>query len=310
MDEKRTVRTKKRPNAPERGRHHWWPNSLSANWAREDGRVSQLLASGHVADAKPYGFGFEENSHLAKLSTEYSIWDESIEHMFDQSDGRFPFLIPTLLGLDTPPLNGDETIGDRLTAHNSSDQLLSDLATCLASLIVRSPSFRHRVRIGTESLQRRFAAKPNVSTGLVALKIKHSQEIFERQLNEKWKFIILMSDHTEFAFGDGFFHNFDEPERPPRNPKFLIPLLPTVAVIYDSRERMSGHSRIFTARMRSDEVDMINEVTSIYSRNFLYYRLIGPRTGSQLLKGVFQQVPNHEDPLIEAIAEAARQSSS
>src|SRR4051794_39667206 len=96
-------------------KHHWWPGSLSKPWAREDGRVTQVMWNAEKVDGAPYGFGFSKNTHHLKLG-ENNPWNASFEGDFQNADNEFPNLVDWLLRLEVKRTKSTLLI-DRLLAQ-------------------------------------------------------------------------------------------------------------------------------------------------------------------------------------------------
>jgi hypothetical protein len=109
------------------------------------------------------------------------------------------------------------------------------LAECLASLIIRSPNFRNRVRGTVDYFRERMGIKTPADSNLVGMNVRDGQRMLSKSFARRGKFVVMRATEGEFIFGDGFFHTISSAVDEPLTPKCVIPLTPELAVfIYDA----------------------------------------------------------------------------
>jgi hypothetical protein len=290
--------------------HHWWPRSLSGLWAAEDGCVTQLAWDGTAARAPPANFGAITNAHHIKLS-EINPWNTSFEEAFCAVDNEFDALAEWLLGLEVTHASPNATLQARLLPQTLTAERRMQLARCLASLIVRSPGFRNRVKVTVEYYQRRFGVeKPSVDKPLIAANIMHCYEEFTRAISHGGRFIVLVSTDQEFVFGDGFLQNFPPRADPPLNPKCAIPLLPSVTVLFARSPEYRSQSELMTLLLNSAETNRLNEIVQVYSRDHIFFRIDSPDITEAFARREFLHFEYHNDEWIENVIAAAESFNS
>jgi hypothetical protein len=281
--------------------HHWWPRSLSGLWADADGCVTQLSWDGHKTRSKPSNFGAIKNAHHMKFG-ESNPWNTTFEHIFSDADNQFADLAEWLLGLDAGDAAETTRITERLVGHSLSELRRSQLATTLASLIVRSPRSRNNIKLTVEHYRKAFDMTDYAADKtLIAGNMVHCQPVFARSLRSGGKFLVLSSVDREFIFGDGFLHNFPPQADPPFSPRCIIPLLPTVTVLFARPASYWQHNELVTLRLTSDEVELFNTIVQVYSRDAVFYRSQEPRRTSSFRAREFLELEYHQHPWIEQL---------
>lgn len=266
---------------PKNERHHWWPRTLSRHWAGPNGLAHSLSCEGKLVASKPEQFGAIRNDNNIYLGDEPSLWDESFEHTFGPPDGLITPLIEWLKTIGSPIAPSSSPFSKRITPLTVDDAQFSSLTKVLASLIARSPSFRHRVDSGTRALRTRIGLSPdNGGRGLLGLNVRDAQDKLTAAMT-RGKFAVLLSGDREFIFGDGFLHNVHSVANSPRGVRCLVPLTPQIAVFYTDPGNYRSYPRAFAMNLTTDEIDFVNRAVQVYSKRFLFYR---------------SQPPNIEEP--------------
>lgn len=278
-----------------RENHHWWPQGLLHWWTEADGLVSRLTPTDELLRSTPKQICSERAANLIEFSNLPSPWDSTIETQFNDVDSSIPHLVAALS-------NAEPSAG--WSPYTGGSGALTGLAALCVSLIVRSPAFRARVRARTEALQRGMGfAKVDVGKALVVTAISGAQKDFSRDLAGAGKFGLLFSDGREFIFGDGFFNNFTLANEVPRSPRFVIPLTPSLAVLYTRPRGYRPSPRISMRMATSAEVEQINDLTQIYSGNYVLFRSDRPALTDAFRKGEFLTMRDDRDAWLDGVLE-------
>lgn len=285
--------------------HHWWPQALSKFWTDDDGRVHRLSVNGDHVPSTPKALAAVRNLHNITLADTPTPWDSSYERTFDRADNGFATLIPWLQAQSAPIQPSEAPFPERLSPVIVPDAERLLLGECLASLIVRSPSLRDRVRITTEYYRGRFGmADPTADKNLISSNIMNGQPKLAREMATSGKFTILLSDEDEFIFGDGFLHSVHQVNDPILSLRCLIPVTPNIALFYTRPMSYRSYPVGFALDLSADEVSLVNETVQIYSNEYLFYRSHRPTLGDAFKLSQHQQFEYHKHPWLEALQHA------
>jgi hypothetical protein len=286
--------------------HHWWPRSLSRLWADAEGLTYQLSWNRKLARAAPAAFGAIRNAHLIKYDDSSTNWDETFEPAFDAADGLFPKVVESLLNLDTTNNTPGDAFCARLKPQEAPTELLDDLTECITSLIVRSPAFRYSVRSTVDKIRAEVGFDDlDCADSLVGMNMRHCQRLFSRAMTRQGKFVVLDSGAREFIFGDGFLHNFSSTTNSPLIPRCLVPLTPSMSVLYSRPLSYRSDPKLMTLQLLPDEVDFLNDTIQIYSRDFIFFRTERPALIAQFTQRKFLQYRHHKQPWLDGLIDAA-----
>jgi hypothetical protein len=279
---------------PKSAQHHWWPRSLSKYWAADDGCVTQLRWDGQELRLPPSKFGSIGNAHHLKFS-EDGPCNSSFEDDFHKADDAFPSLAEWLLNLDIKRASKNAPFQDRFLAQAISKEQRHSLSECLASLIVRSPRSRNNIRLLIEPA-REGLPDPRADKTLIAANMHRSLAAFRRAIEGAGKFVVIVSEFSEFVWGDGFLHNFPVVADHVHSCRFIIPVLPTVSVLFVQPLVYRTQPELMTFLLRKDEVDVFNETVQIYSRDFIFYRNEKPTLSEHFPRHEFLEYEFHDPP--------------
>jgi hypothetical protein len=283
-------------------KHHWWPQSLSEFWVGDQGCVHQMSPDGAAVPAPPGNFGAITNAHHVKLSHTSTPWDFNFEPLFNAADSRFPALVKSLLGLRATAAAKEGQFADRLVPLETGS--IHDVVDCLLSLVVRSPSFRHSA--GGSKPTIKAAKDQTMARAIAGMNLRGCFENFSKEIGGRGKIAILYSDAREFHFGDGFFHNFASTSVVPSNPKCLVPLAPSIAVLFANPQEFLSYPTLLTMLLRPEEVKELNDVVQVYSCDSIFFRSERPQVTEAFSARAFMQYENHKhswiDQLIHAMA--------
>ncbi len=163
---------------------------------------------------------------------------------------------------------------ERVSPLIVGDEQFEALTTILASLIIRSPCFRHRVDSGTRALRERMGFREGQGDrALLGLNIRHGQKTLSSAM-QRGKLAILFSVGREFIFGDGFMHNIHSVANRPQSPRCLLPLTPDIAIFYASPMQCRRFPKAFAMNLTDEETGFCQSVgPSIFEA--LYFLSLG-----------------------------------
>jgi len=281
--------------------HHWWPRALSRFWADSNGAAHWLRPDGRVIPATPHSFGAITNDNHIRLSAEGpTVWDETFEPSYGSADSTFPHLIDWLQTLSSANPPSEAAMEHRLTPVLLTDDRRVALAECLASLIMRSPSFRFVVRLGIEGFRRDVGMRePKAEHSLIGLNIRHGQKMLSAAIARHGKFGVLLSGDQEFIFGDGFLHNISSIANPPFNPRCLIPLTPEIAIFYVSPISYRSFPKAFVLNLKEEEVACVNRTVQVYAAQSIFFRRILPSIDPWFQQGKHAEFQGHSVPWLD-----------
>ena len=274
--------------------HHYWPTCLSEFWADSEGQVNRLSWDGKNQRSQPKSFGGIGNGHKVSFGGEEtdSIWDDTIEPMFDSADSNFPHLITHLLGLESKTGMDHQPIQTRLLSQSLDDQVRTKLAESIASLIVRSPAFRNKIKITVDSFRQGVPYKDSADAqNLILVNMRQEFQEIAKSLRSGGKLVVMHSDTSEFLFGEGFLHNLHGMNR--IGLKFFVPLTPIMALAFTRPSSYMTNPNCVTIRLRRDEIDVCNEISQIYTGKYLYSRSAFPRVAEDFTCGQFLEFQYH-----------------
>jgi len=278
--------------------HHWWPRSLSSFWKDAEGKVNRSSSDGRLVRSTPKNFGAIRNAHQIRLGEH---WSFDFEPEFSEVDNQFPGLVEwvTALGIKHQ-LHDFASTSRRIATHDMSEFERERLSACVASLIARSPSTRHRIRLNAEYLRQRvglsqFQAGKNLIAG-------NQRGLFReicQSVKASGKFALLLTKAEEFIFGDGFLHDFSNVNF--KLSRCLVPLLPTVTIMYFKPMSYSPEAQLFTIDMNDRDVKFLNSTCQIYSCNEIFSRSLPPELIKKFGDGQHYQYPYHKHPWLDEL---------
>lgn len=281
--------------------HHWWPRGLSGLWKGEDGKVTRLSWDGKTLRAPPKQFGAITNGHHVKLN---GPWAGSVEPLFDDADSVLPLLAAKLESLSYVDGQSNAAIEQRITPHAIASDDRRLLGEGLASLLVRCPANRNRLHLTTE----RFWGRTGDQVGkhddtLIALNINQHYRQIVQSLERGGKIVLLRSGEREFITGEGYLSTLTG-NTVELQYRCLVPLTPTLAVLAFASRRYWADPPICTVGLTPTEVNIVNDVTQIYSRDYIFYRNEAPKLIDAFTAHEFRIIQYHRFEWLDRMMQA------
>lgn len=278
--------------APKTALHHWWPKGLSKYWRDEDESVGCMKSDGSSFRTQNFRLGGIRNAHSHRYTEEWgdSPWNQSLEGVFQTVDDIIPRIVREISFESEGQVAG-------WTSFQASDWIKDNLAPFLASLCMRSPRTRYLAsRLGREltGFERHSRTDLNVSLSNAIAGFK----AYSQSLPGRGKFGILRAMEGEFIYGDGFYHNLEARGDVVSYPRMLVPLTPTVAVIFCRPSSYFTEPMFSETFISKEEVDRLNDLVQVHSERFLFYRSISPKIHAAFSLGEYRTVTPQSNPAI------------
>lgn len=281
-------------------RHHWWPRTLSDHWTSSDGMVSVIRPNGDVDRAPPGAYGGITNAHHMKFG---GTWDSTFEPVFNRADNEIGDFARWLATVEAPTVGAKRPMIERIAAQDFPDQRLHQTARITASLLARSPSVRHAIKITTEHYRSRFGmADPTADKNLIAANQRGLYDAYRTVMERRGRWALLFTDNTEFVAGDGFLHNFPaSSEGINSGKKLILPILPTACIVYMLPTQHPTEPRLVTLRVSDQEAEILNDIVQVYAREFLFFRDQKPNLGNSFKLCQHQMFEYHRHGWLDAL---------
>lgn len=272
--------------------HHWWPRTLAEHWADAEGLVSAIRPTGYIQRAPPGAFGGITNAHHVKFGGPF---DSTFEPLFNQPDTEMADFVQWLATLETTIVAADRAMIERITPQALPADRQKQIARITASLLARSPSVRHSIRIGTEHARREIGlSDPKASKGLIAANQEGLYEAYRKRMEIGGRWALLFSDEKEFIAGDGFLHNFPTSrDGVQAGTKLVLPMLPTATIVHMQPMEHPTEPRFVTLRLARAEVARLNEIVQVYASDFLFFRDEQPELSEAFTLGQHRMYQYH-----------------
>jgi hypothetical protein len=274
---------------------HYWPESISDFWKDSEGQVNRHSWNGELTRSPPKNFGGLKKGHQIRLD---GLWDTTIEPQFNKADSNVPRVIKQLLSLDSKDRVESRPLQERLLGYTLTDDMRAILGEILASLIVRSPAFRNHKAITANFYRQGLPHRDsNGERNLIVANMNQDYQRIVQSLRTGGKIVVLFCDTTEFIFGDGFLNNISADSF--SNQKLLIPMTPNMCVALSRPISYYSKPNTITVRLATEEVDMCNEITQIYTKDYVYYRNVRPKIVPEFSKRSFLELEYHRHPWLD-----------
>ena len=281
-----------------RARHHYCPENLSLHWADSEGQATRLSWDGEETRAPPKNFGVLGDGHRVKHDG--GPWDTTIEPIFQDADSYLPGVIKYLSLLESKATSDRTPFEERLLAQPLPSDIRAQLGECLASLIARSPAFRHEMKLTADYCRDGLPYRDKFDErNLIVLNINQHYSQMVNSLKSGGKIVVLFSETAEFIFGDGFLHNIDGTFG--SGGKCLVPLTPSMSVGFFAPGSYWTNPNNVTIRLSQAEVRICNEISQIYTRDYVYYRSQRPEIIPAFQRREFLQLQYHQHKWLDGL---------
>ena len=272
-------------------------------WADIEGQASRLSYDGAVLRTPPQNLGAIGNAHHVKLG---EPWEHTIEPMFHHADDVMKYLVEYLLAQKpTAKPASKHSLIERMSPLELPDLEREQIGECVASLIVRSPAFRNVMRLTADSGRDGLPYDSNTdANNLIASNIAIEFRQIVRSLRTGGKMVLMFSDSSEFIFGEGFLHNLGG-GAVGANSKFFVPMTPDLALGYIHPLAYRTHPNAVTVVLTSKEVVRCNEITQVYSKDYVYFRQQRPVLTPQFQSRQFLEYQYHQHPWLDELLKTA-----
>lgn len=306
--------------------HHWWPVALQKHWTDRAGNISWVNPRGIVTKKKA------ENRKIAKKARGHTVllngpWTTNFEDDFDTADNS---IHQVLAKLDLMPARGganfleflslmgllrkrDRTLSDMCSFYEMKRDDLSSLARLMMSLLIRLPARRHKYQHGPQWLD--LPPDENISKMNMRQFYGIARDSIERDGNSNLFFVLIRAPLQEFVYGDGVLDWMtDSLVGLSIRGRALVPLTPKLCVYMCTTAIRYGRHNCASFFAAPWIVQTINEITQIYSKEYLFFRSkTPPRLTEHFTRGEFLSHEKQQDSLIallDEIAEGRKWSSS
>lgn len=286
-------------NSIRREKHHWWPKSLSKFWANKDELVNRIDSNGKNITSKPKEFGQISNGHNIIFDDKESTLF-TVEHIFDTADRNMPTIVYWLENLNS--IYGDNNSDFEDTIKNEKiDEILDILRECIISLVIRSPRYRSL----KQSISKHFRGKldKRENMGLVSFNINQSYLTLVNSSKGCGKIVVLVSNSNEYEFiyGDGTYSNIGAWTDDLYMLKLVIPMTPSIAIVWSSPTAYRTEPKIAYKKADKYIVELVNNSTQAYSKDYIFYRTKKPDLTSEFTVGKHGKYEPKEDSMAKFI---------
>jgi hypothetical protein len=231
-------------------------------------------------------------------------WSTSIEPMFGDADSALPGLVTKLESLSYLEPRHDAGFDSRITPHQIDVQDRKSLGEGLASLLVRCPAHRNMLHLTVERISGRTGdqVRKHDDTLIAANIHQHYQNVVS-SLARGGKIVLLRSGTGEFILGEGYLSTLVGLTVQIQY-HCLVPLTPALAILAFAPLRSSTEPPICTIGLRREEVDFVNSVTQIYSRDYIFFRKEAPRLIEDFKARKFRTLPFQRFDWLDALMQA------
>lgn len=280
-------------NEKESKEHHWWPVGLQSYWADENGDVSWIMPDGST-DKKRYRnrkIGQKLRGHTLLRG---SVWKTNFEGEFS-IDSKVHETVEALTALSPDGIQPLE-----MTQGFIEDQLNRDLLLFVMSLLIRSPSNRHRY----ELYPTMAGLPPNEDVGKANMNQSYrlARKICETGIISNRHYTLLNSAEPRFIYGDGCLDWISDGLLAQRiSGRALIALTPHLCLYINTPTVMRSNRNYASIRATSSIISRANSITQIYSKEKLFFRDSVPKLDEDFRKGEFLQHAEFTDGLFDEL---------
>lgn len=299
---------------PQKSReHHWWPVGLQKHWTDSSGNVSWIDPDGVVARKKA------ANRKIAKKAHGHTIqldgpWTTNFEADFEGADDGANNTLQCLLAYKAKGgasfadflsllallFTQDKTLSDLCRYYEMDTELADSLALLIISLLIRLPSRRHSYEQTPNIFG--FPPDPNVGKANMRQFFYIARSLLKTGAARRMFFLLIRSPVKEFIYGDGALDWLSDNLIGYRiSGRALLPLTPKLCVYICTPSTRVGRSNCASFYAAPWVVDAINEITQIYSRDFLFFRKKPPTLTKHFKSRNFLSHDVQRDHLIDML---------
>lgn len=134
---------------------------------------------------------------------------------------------------------------------------------------------------------------------LIVLNINQHYSQMVNTLKSGGKMVVFFSDTSEFVFSEGFLNNIQGMFG--SGGKCFVPLTPSMGVGFSAPGSYWTNPNNVTIRLSQAEVECCNEISQIYTRDFVYYRSQRPKIIPAFQRREFLHFEYHQHKWLDAL---------
>lgn len=295
--------------------HHWWPVALQQFWKDRHGNVSWVTPAGKVEKKRVSRRKIAKKAH-GHTALRGTPWEYNFEIAFSDADNNAAQVIKSLNALK--PLGhtvrefaqvirllfkSGRTYRDTCKFYEIDDELKRNILLLVFSLLIRSPANRHRLEMFSTLVGR----PPDEEVGKMnmAQRFREAVRLCERPLGNQF-FVLIHSPLKRFIFGDGVLDWLTSGIQAGRiDGRALLPLTPNLCLYVCTPMVMRGHVNCASVTAAPWQVEWINDIVQIYSRDMLFFVGKVPSLTQNFKNRVFLEHAHKQDALIDILDEVA-----
>lgn len=302
--------------------HHWWPVALQKYWMDRNGDVSWATPDGSVSKKRA------RNRKIGKISHGHtflrnSCWETNFEDEFQSVDGAIPAVITelqTLKPLGWHPkefchlvrllFKTEKQPHEICKFYRLDEDLHRNLLLLIYSLLIRSPANRFKYK----NFPTRFGLKPDEDVGKDNMLnyFRIAKDTCRKMRFTNQFFVLMHSYRRPFCYGDG---NLDWLTSSLLSSlrvsgRALVPLTPNLCIYFCTPRKMRSGSNCVSLTVAPWQVDWVNEIVQIYSRDQVFFRGKCPKLIEAFKKKEFLEHRQKTDGLVDYLDEIAGNKKS
>lgn len=296
--------------------HHWWPVGLQKYWADKNGDVWWIEPNGKIDKKRARNRKIAYKSHGHTIFRG-NVWETNFEGEFESADNGAPKIIDALLGMKplgrTPSeflsmimlmFRKDRHLRDMCKYYHLDEEIHRGLLLLIFSLLIRSPGNRFRY----ESYPQMIGLQPNEEVGKANMNQSYriAKKICEEGHLSNRYFVLIHSPLKKFIFGDGNLDWLTGGLTGYRiDGRALVTLTPHLCVYVCTPPSMWTTPNCASFSAAPWEVDWINSIVQIYSRDKLFFLGNAPSLDETFKQRQFLEHSRKADELIDMLDEIA-----
>lgn len=294
--------------------HHWWPVALQSYWADRNGDVSAVRSDGSIQKKrfKNRKIGLKRHGHT--MLRDGGAWETNFEHEF-QIDDKIHEIIAGLKkrkpvgyrvsdwpSLIRRALSNNVQIDDLCNFYTFEESFHRELLLLIHSLVIRSPS--NRWIFENFPAQFRAPASEDVGKANMYQQYRLAQKMCADAHLPIDAFVLMHSPFRPFICGDGYLSSLVSSLSANRiSGKALLPLTPHLCIYFCTKNMGRPRGNVASLVAPDWMVEDANEITQIYSRDFLFFRGRPPQLAECFKQSSFLQLEYHSSRLTDTLDE-------